>query len=387
MRIAGHSVGIGFIRAFLAVSVYIWHQGHGIFGLRGLDGQSAVESFFIISGFYIFMILDGTYKNGWLFFSNRLLRLYPGYLAVLIATVIVLGLAQVGAGTWYCLDPKYCGPLYEFAKNGDSINSYTVAFILFSNLSMLFQDVTFYLGIDHFGGMYWTHTFREAQAPYLWMFMGLPQAWSLSVELYFYSLILLIHRCRTSVLVAAILAGVVAKGMIYASGWPDPWGDKFFPVELMMFLLGGLAYRAHRNLPEITSRVTMVTVTGVILVTVLFAYIPGVPLAKTYVYCLLLAGALPVLFRHSGTSRLDRQIGDLSYPIYLTHQTVIFLLPYLFQGGWIDRQGLQPLMGLLITLVSAFAVYRWIDLPVDRFRQRRKLGLARPRVLAESGAY
>lgn len=372
MKLAGQPLGVGAIRAFLAISVYIWHENHGIFGYRGPDGQTAVEGFFIISGFYMFMILDGSYRSPWLFLSNRWLRLYPGYLAVLAATVVVLGAARAWTGDWACPDVHYCGALYEAERSGAALSTGTVLFALVANLGLLFQDLTFYLGIDAAGSMYWVFSFKDAPPPHLWKFMGLPQAWSLSVELYFYALMLVMHRWRSRTLVLVVLAGAAAKLWIHVQDIPDPWVDKAFPVEVMMFALGGLAYRAYRDRPAPAAATAAAVAWAVALVSVLFFLIPGPGPVKTYGFCLMLALALPALFRHSASSVLDRRIGDLSYPIYLTHQLVIFLLPFLFRGGWIDRRGGLPALGLGLTVASAWAVWRWIDQPVDRLRQRRK---------------
>jgi len=55
-----------------------------------MDGD-AVEAFFIVSGFYMSLILTQKYgdKGLWLFYSNRLLRLYPLYLSMLLCYIIV----------------------------------------------------------------------------------------------------------------------------------------------------------------------------------------------------------------------------------------------------------------------------------------------------------
>src|SRR5450759_4624800 len=78
---------MGIIRVLLALSVVAAHFG-GIWNLRFVGGQVAVQSFYIISGFYMSLILNEKYvgknKSYKLFITNRFLRLYPIYWLSLI---------------------------------------------------------------------------------------------------------------------------------------------------------------------------------------------------------------------------------------------------------------------------------------------------------------
>jgi peptidoglycan/LPS O-acetylase OafA/YrhL len=359
------------VRAFLALSVYIWHEGHSVYGFRGMDGQTAVESFFVISGFYMFMILDGKYANPVLFLTNRLLRLYPVYLAVLVLTVASLPLAHALTGEWGCIMTKYCNSIEPYTQHWSDLDISTKLFVIVANLSMLFQDTIFYLGSDDITGkLYWTMTYKDTSFM-LWTMMIMPQAWSISVELYFYVMVIAFHRMRTVYLLGLIVAGVAAKTAIYAYDMPDPWGDKFFPAELTMFLLGGLSYRACRRLGPIGPQVAAAVTLAFALVTVGFQFIPLPMLPRTFLYCGLLVLCLPAVFSHSGGDPLDRFIGDLSYPIYMTHQLVIFLAPTVFFHDWIADRNVRCLFGLVLTVLLAHGLRCWIDTPVDAYRQRR----------------
>src|ERR1700722_2221241 len=77
---------MGLLRFMLAACVIAGHSSP-IAGLPLLDAGLAVKTFFMISGFYMTLILTSKYhaeRGGyWLFISNRFLRIYPSYLVVL----------------------------------------------------------------------------------------------------------------------------------------------------------------------------------------------------------------------------------------------------------------------------------------------------------------
>ena len=81
---------MGLLRLLLAISVITTHCGPCL-GFSPLGGVEAVQTFFMISGFYMAMILTekyrgpGSYRS---FLINRFLRIYPLYWIALILTLI-----------------------------------------------------------------------------------------------------------------------------------------------------------------------------------------------------------------------------------------------------------------------------------------------------------
>src|SRR5258708_29799955 len=80
---------MGILRLLFAISVVIHHEG-SLWGYRLISADMAVRSFFIISGFYMALILREKYPSGnyRLFITNRFLRIYPLYWVVLCFTLI-----------------------------------------------------------------------------------------------------------------------------------------------------------------------------------------------------------------------------------------------------------------------------------------------------------
>src|SRR5437660_1584735 len=91
---------MGLLRLFLAISVAIQHSGKA----WGIGGGRAVEIFFIISGFYMGLILNsGKYQHYKTYLINRFLRIFPLYWVnlLLIPQAWSLGLEL----TFYFLAP------------------------------------------------------------------------------------------------------------------------------------------------------------------------------------------------------------------------------------------------------------------------------------------
>ena len=93
---------MGSLRLLLAISVLIAHSGP-ISGFSLIGGIEAVEIFFIISGFYMALILNTKYvgvNSYYLFITNRFLRIFPTYWLVLLLTTFcyLLGYVFYGEG-------------------------------------------------------------------------------------------------------------------------------------------------------------------------------------------------------------------------------------------------------------------------------------------------
>src|SRR5262249_38577674 len=83
---------MGTLRFILALSVAYGHAGDFL-GFPFIPGDTAVQSFYAISGFYMALVLNEKYRTGSstysLFISNRFLRLFPIYAAVLCLTLLL----------------------------------------------------------------------------------------------------------------------------------------------------------------------------------------------------------------------------------------------------------------------------------------------------------
>lgn len=362
---------MGIIRLLLALSVVISHCGN-IFGINLISSQTAVQSFYIISGFYMSLILNEKYidKNNSfkLFITNRLLRLYPIYWTVLMGTILanfVTGIISSGS-TFGTFDS------YLLVKS----NILSFAFLLLSNIFIFGQDIIMFLGIipDN-GNLYFTSNFWLTKPP-LWSFLLVPQAWTLGLELTFYLIAPLVLKKGLKVVVTLILCSLFLRFFIYdyLGLQNDPWTYRFFPTEIIFFLIGYLCYKIYLRLEliSIPKSISILTLLFILLFTFLYSYFPSfkvdyIPFSfKVIFYILSITASIPILFKFLRKNSLDIQIGELSYPVYISHILVYYIcsnLPINFvKSGWAIT---------LFTLMFSFFLNKFIALPIEKYRQSR----------------
>ena len=354
---------MGSIRLFLAFAVVMSHSGVADFDV--IPGPSAVQAFFVISGFYMALILNQKYNrcSVAVFYTNRLLRLFPTYWLVLLISLGVLYTLDIGTSTG----------LYKF-QNLLSRDPLTAATCILTNIAIVGQELLFLFGVDkETYTFYWLldgTAFAKA-----WHFSLVTQAWSLSMELYFYLLApFILTRGLVRVVVLFILSvGLrlffVAKGHEY-----DLFVRRFFPAELWLFLAGALSYFVFEKIREYKNNIWLGSLCLVALVVVLvfFDYIP-----EQYSLGLLACAvfvSIPFIFNLTKNNKVDRFLGNIAYPVYLVHFLIIAVLE-----EYIGEYSLILLLPLVFG--AAFVLYYGIEAPIDRWRQRRVSTPAPPSLL------
>ena len=349
---------MGMLRLVLAIAVVISHSGC-LFGYCSIGRVAAVQSFFLISGFLMALILNEKYgpSRNWLFYSNRALRIYVPYFVVWTVTLLLgVGLAVVGR-VWL----PTLQTLYSTAPSFDPV---TWAYVVITNIVIIGQDLAYWLGYND-GGLYFTQHFSDSTIQ-VWLFELLPQAWTVSLELTFYALAPFLVRRNIVVLLLVFAASFEARefGMQYGLSY-DPWFVRFFPFELYLFVAGAIAYGVYTFVrPLIEQR--FVFSAAVALVAVGSTFIYSFPAVNQRFYLGMFL-ALPFLFTFNKESKIDRSLGDLSYPIYLIHWPVQGLLYMLGLTGLTWR---GPSC-VIVSVALSYLFLRVVERPLDAARQRR----------------
>lgn len=363
---------MGLLRVILAITVVIAHSAP-FFGFRFTGGLIAVEIFFMISGFYMTMILNRKYIGKGsilLFFSNRFLRLYPIYWVVLLLTIAASIASYFFMGNWFRLAP--------YMEHWQALEVGTIIFQIATNLALFGQDVVMFLGVNkETGGMYFTHDFRLS-SPMFFIFLLVPQAWSLGVELAFYLIAPFIVRKNVIYIVMLIIGSMLARifTYFYLGYTNDPWTYRFFPSELALFLMGSVSYRLYdsykiQNITILKKSPSYFIVAFLVLMVVFYQFIPKAGFGHIinwlfYGVCFL---SIPFLFEISRSSRIDSRIGELSYPIYISHTLVIASIsPFI---SLLRLQNYQGELAVVCTILVSYLLVVLISDPIEKIRQSR----------------
>ncbi len=371
-RYASRGMLMGILRLILAITVVIAHS-NSLFGFRFTGGLVAVETFFIISGFYMSMILDKKYtgKGSYsLFLSNRFLRLYPMFWVVLLLTIFISIMSYVIHSDWLRLS--------AYIQHYDLITLDTLIFQIITNIVIFGQDLVMFIGVDpESGSMYFSQDFRTTY-PRFHHFLLVPQAWSLGVEVLFYLIAPYIVRRSNLFVITLLSVSLLIKIYTYIvlELNHDPWSYRFFLSELHLFLLGTVSYRLycvykiHQSI-FLGRKLTNIVVIVLFLIVIFFPYIPQIGSKSVtnyifYFYCCL---SIPFLFDLSKSSKIDSRIGELSYPVYITHILIISCVTlYSSMLGWEEYKGE---LSILLTVIVSYLLVRMISDPIEKIRQAR----------------
>lgn len=355
---------MGIIRFLLALSVLVTHSAP-LLGFQMLNGDQAVVCFFIVSGFLMAMILETKYRERIKsFYVNRMLRIYPPYLAALLFAAIVFWLIPNGHHDPY----KSINLIWE---KGEITTQVIVAV---SNLTLVGIDLTRYMNVTDGGLLVFPNFLNPGVGFGAHNLLFVPQGWTLALELLFYILAPWVLQLRTRwvVMLTLSLLFISHEVMAQIRGHANIPFDSAaaFPLQLPYFLLGALGYRAMSPLSRFVAGTPLrqrLPVFFFLAALSLIAFGYGVlrqfGLTDNYLY-FAFAFCVPGVFLFGQTLRLDSRIGEYSYPIYLFHYPIaksehLWAIPEI--DGWVT---------LLLTMVISYLYLRVLDERVQRVRRR-----------------
>lgn len=334
----------GILRTILALMVLVGHLTD-----QWQIGTYAVFAFYMISGYLMTYIMQEAYgytlDGRKRFAINRFVRLYPSYWFVLLLSVAIV--AIVGA---------------SFAASYNKL-------IVMPGSSGEWMSVL---------SMIYVADFPNKVAPNL-----APTTWAITVELFFYLCIcmgLSKTKLRVSIWLALSLAYVV-----YCQVAELSWPYKYFPIPAasLPFAIGAFIYFRKKegfiSLSDswVTSPIllTLLLVTNAVATLLVPEYFQTGFYVSFFIsillcYELAMDRGWPFL-----SMKVDKLIGDYSYPIYLMHWQIGLLLGFFLYREPIknaDASGytIAFLSIIVCVLVSTFIIY-CIDKPLHRLKAER----------------
>jgi peptidoglycan/LPS O-acetylase OafA/YrhL len=368
---------MGLFRLCLAISVLCFHLGqvhahtNSIFGCTFLNGETALQSFFMISGFYMALVLHekyvgpGSYR---IFITQRILRLCPTYWATLLLTAAIIGLLIL-AGDQGQLHAR---SLYFWRDHLHEAGFFSMIWIIVSNIGALGLSELWFFGFDPTTGNFSPWIPPAAPSPLMGDgFFINPPAWSVSLEVYFYFMAPKLVRSPIWFQAALVVASISLRYFIqYSLHWPYiPFVYYNFFCQLGFFVAGSICYRFYVTFKQQIEQWTpsLRPVYWVLALMMLFyrrlpwthqLYFVAIPLI------FLLIPLLFALTRHNAT---DRLLGELSYPFYLSHYVVLIMANHFH--NYLSMVWVGPAC-LAITLIMAWLLYRHVESVTERIRAR-----------------
>ncbi len=305
-------------RGIAAMAVVLFHYTKRFRDLYGHNypeffdfkyGFLGVQLFFIISGFVIYMSINNS-SSTFQFIKRRFIRLYPAYWICITLTFIIvnfIGLPGRGA-------------------NGIEF---------FVGLTM-FQEV---LNIKHVDGVYW----------------------SLTIELFFYILMILIS-----------FAGILQKKYVWTTIWltliwtnyyfPFPFKSFYLNLENGMLFIGGIYFFHLYN--DKKNMIHHLFVLFSLFSFIHFNHSLSIKIIVSFYYLLFYLFIFnklnwivikPLLF-----------LGQISYPLYLIHNNIGFAM-LLKLKKWGVNELFSIITVVLCVILLAWVIMKYIEKPIIRY--------------------
>lgn len=355
---------MGILRTILALAVVVYHS-YKLFGLRMCGGQVAVEAFYMISGFYMALILNekyvgvGSYKK---FILSRFYRIFPVYWFVLILALLLSLIGYYGFNHPYYLS--------RYINNYSCLSGLTIFYFVFENVVVIGQDMLYFLKIDQSCIPVFTYnvlSFKHTGYQYLLV----PQAWSISIEFMFYLIAPFLVTKKIKWQLVLVLLGLSLKYYFFNYEYLcyDPWTYRFFPFELAFFMAGSLAYFFYKYIQKksIPSYIGYVMMCLLVLLILGYEYITISDQLKNSMFYILVLLSIPFIFLTFKDNKLDREIGELSFSLYVSHHLMVSV----FRGYFFSNPHNIYLYGYTVvfsSLITAFLLQKTIIKYIESYR-------------------
>lgn len=322
---------MGLIRFLLACIVVICHTSP-LFGYQSIPSDLAVQFFYVLSGFYMTLVLNEKYHKGsnTSFYKNRALKIYPVYwliLILLIAWGIFVYLLGYPGTLWF----------YEYAS---PLDFSTWLYLIIANVFIIGLDFTFLLGIEN-GKLFFTGNYQRSE-PNVYQFGFNSIAWTVGLELVFYLIAPFILRKRIMIPIFLLISSLFLRIYLSINDMSGhPWDYMFFPTQLMFFMAGCISYhlysRIKNNPPK--SFFLRCNFCLMLIALMLYSYLFANTYVKQAIFFPLITLLIPGTFILTKNSKIDRYLGNLSYPIYISQMLIISItransFPKIFGQGF-----------------------------------------------------
>lgn len=297
------------------------------------------------------------------FVKNRVLKIYPLYLFVLVLSLFF---------SLFWMSLGLSSPIEALQYDLSTLHPLTIYYLILENVFIITSDLGSFLSVDSKGLLQFTpHT--STPFPFIYLHSLIPQAWTLSIEFVFYAIAPFLVKRKLWILILFAIGSLLLRLFIYSLGFHhEPWINKFPPTELIFFLLGVFSYRIFnsKKLEVLNQKIFLIIYLGFILLTITYDFIPKIlnlPINPIqWGYFLILASLIPFVFRHFKDNSIDRFLGDLSYPIYISHVLIIFMVS---NAKIFFDPNIRGIMSIALTILFSISLLWLSQRYIEKFRK------------------
>ncbi len=322
------------LRFLLAAIVFFVHS-YDLSGLEGLSilsstlsSEASVKSFFILSGFLIFMSYENSSSIS-SYFSKRIRRIYPAYLIVILASVLL-------------------GVFFTTL----SVNQYWS----FTSLKFFLANLTFLNFLQpELPGLF-TNNLHHAVNGALW---------TLKIEVMFYISVPLMVACfnrfgRLSVMAFLFISSVIYSYVLFALAQSNGGGiftelQRQLPGQLTFFIVGAAGYYYFETFKKYALYLVPISV----LAFLLKAHLPWTILEPLALGILVIYFA--TVFPYLGNFG---KYGDFSYGIYILHFPILQLL--IAHHLFVDSPVLFITVAAFLVIICSILLWHFVEKPFLR---------------------
>lgn len=297
-----------------------WVDGHAPAAVEAVAqyGHYGVHLFFIISGFVIFMSAQGATLRS--FTASRVSRLYPAWWGCVSITALVV---------WWCHNPHFTVTAPQWAVNMTMIPQWFAVEFVDGAYWTLAVELQFYLLVAAVVALQWTQ--RAEMLVAVWLAISAVNAWRPMYPVEFW--------------LAAKWAPLFCAGIIFYRTTTNGFNTARWALLATSYLLS-LSYAVGFRLDsELSEHNLQALVVG-----------SGVITAFYLLFFVIVSGRL-----RTKPSGYTVWIGLMTYPIYLLHQNIGYVLLDIM-----GRDGFRFPIALLVTVGTVFSLAWAVVVCVER---------------------
>lgn len=349
---------MGIVRLMLSVSIVAFHTS----AVLGHIGYSAVFGFYVMSGYVISLVIEKTYTNhSGKFWANRLLKIFPTYWIVLLASGILIS--------------KYGNSVVVDMQTGGADKLFVAALSQYSIGDICNEIILGYLAPKNGIKSYFFTGFPTI----------VPQAWTNTIELFYYAtapfgVMLWKRNKRTYYLLFIIVLAYPVVTFIFGLEFVI-YRYRTVMGAYCFFMIGSLIYFNREKFPELKHPYISFGLLNTIYI-LMFCVGKNKDVfseARIWLSTLVMIFMIIVSSKITGNNiykRIDKICSILSAGVYLTHMLARALILLLVSELRIDSKIVGygtdyfAISVLLLSLILAWLLYLLVDKPLEVVRNK-----------------